>query len=235
MNRIGDALRDRRRLRHGTRPGFIESRAGPFARGLDLASRMPTPLVAIRCPTTVHRHLKAKKARNATSRSRPCRRSKHPDSTRRRSCAHRQSPVAQQRCRTSFEDRAKRPRRAMFRGVARRSRTVVKGRRRKRSRDGTVHEAADHGGAASRVRPRRMPSEPAVHLWLGASVSRTSSLFLLRPSTRPRPSRVRPRSPAPRGLFTPVLDVRSSFKPRRAPPPRSARSRRRASLRAAAA
>jgi len=120
---------------------------------------------------------------------------------------------------TSFEDRAKGPRGARFRVVARRSGTVVKGRRRKRSRDGTVHSAADPGSAASRVRPRRMPSEPPVHLLIGASVFRSSSLFLLRPSTRPRPSRVRAPIPAPRGLFTRALDVLDLL-----PPPRPASS-----------
>ena len=166
--------------------------------GVDLASRMPTSLVAGRCSYTVRRHLKAKKAGGATCRSGPCSGSQRPAPTRSRSCVRRASPVAQQRRRTSFEDRAK-CRGEQIRVVARRSRTVVKGRRRKRSRNGTVHSAADPGSAASPIRPRRMPSEPPVHLLIGASVFRSSSLFLLRPSTRPRPSRVRARRllPAP--------------------------------------
>ena len=44
--------------------------------------------------------------------------------------------------------------------VARRSRTVVKGRRGKRSRDGTPREAVDHGAAASRIQMRRAQRAP---------------------------------------------------------------------------
>src|SRR4030095_8683430 len=81
-----------------------------------------------------------------------------------RPVAHRTSPVAQQRCQDVVRSRFEEAAGSTSPVVARRSRTVVKGRRRKRSRNGTVHEAADHGSAASRFRPRRMPSEPPVQL-----------------------------------------------------------------------
>jgi len=50
-----------RRGHPGTQPRFIES--GPFAGRVDLASIPPTSLVRVRCPSTVRRHLKAKKAK----------------------------------------------------------------------------------------------------------------------------------------------------------------------------
>jgi len=95
-----------------TGPCFIES--GPFACRVDWVRRCPTWLVTGRYLITVRRHLNANKGRRAPFRSGPSRGSQRPDSTRCRPCAHRQSPVAQQRCRTSFEDVAKRPRGESF-------------------------------------------------------------------------------------------------------------------------
>ena len=182
---------------------FIES--GPFSCRDDLASIKPPSLVAERCSSTVRRQLEARKAARVPSRSGPCRSSQRPATTRVRSCARRQSPEAQQRRRTSFEDVAKRTR---GEPSCRRA-TVSSG---SEGRRGKRLEGRDRAfGGRPRICCESSPSPPNAEraprsylVW--ASVSRTSSLFPLRPSTRSRPSRVRRRFPAPRGLFTPALD-----------------------------
>jgi len=127
--------------------------------------------------------------------------------------ARRTSPVAQQRCqdvvRGRFEEAAGR----WFRVVARRSVTVMKGRRGKRSRDGTPREAVDHGTTAGRARMRRAQRAPRSTFGLGRACPVHRAFF----SSAPRPALARRafnHSPSPRGLFTPALDVRSSSKPR---------------------
>ena len=109
-----------------------------------------------------------------------------------------------------------------LRVVARRSRTVVKGRRGKRSKDGTPREAVDHRASSSRAPNAPNAASPPVHLGSGASVSRPSTFFPSALSTCSRPSRVRERSllpapsspafstPAPRRLPTRTVSVRRS-------------------------
>ena len=100
-----------------------------------------------------------------------------------------------------------------FAVVARRSRTVVKGQKRKRSKDGTPREAVDHGTTAGRARMRRAQRAPRSTFGLGRACPVHRAFF----SSAPRPALARRafnHSPSPRGLFTPALDVRSSSKPR---------------------
>src|SRR5258705_4956403 len=74
-----------------------------------------------------------------------------------------------------------------------------------------VRSATINGAPARPIRDRRTPSEPPVQLLVGASVSRSSSLFPLRPLDPPSPVARSRTKLSPRGLFTRVLDVRSSF------------------------
>ena len=86
-----------------------------------------------------------------------------------------------------------------FRVVARRSRTVMKGRRGKRSRDGTPREAVDHGAAASRARMRRAQRAPRPSLVWGERVPSIEP-FSPPPLDPPSPvarSTTNPRSPRP--------------------------------------
>ena len=117
-----------------------------------------------------------------------------------------------------------------LRGVARRTRAVLKGRRRKRSRDGTPREAVDHGTAASRIRMRRAQRAPRPSLVWGERVPSIEP-FSPPPLDPPAPVARSSTHPPPRGLFTPALDVRSSCQPRplrrahpAAPRPRNGRA-----------
>ena len=101
--------------------------------------------------------------------------------------------------RTSCEVDSMRPRGARSPVVARRSVSVVKGRRGKRSRDGTPREAVDHGTAASRARMRRAQRAPRPSLVWGERVPSIEP-FSPPPLDPPSPvarSRTNPRSPRP--------------------------------------
>ena len=74
-----------------------------------------------------------------------------------------------------------------IRVIARRSRTVVKGRRGKRSRDGTPREAIDHGAAASRNRMRRAQRAPRSTFGWGERVPSIEPFSP--PPSRPAPAR----------------------------------------------
>ena len=71
--------------------------------------------------------------------------------------------------------------------VARRSGTVVKGRRGKRSRDGTPREAVDHGAPASRARMRRAQRAPRSTFGWGERVPSLEPFSP--PPSRPAPAR----------------------------------------------
>jgi hypothetical protein len=115
--------------------------------------------------------------------------------------------------RTSCEVDSRRPRGATFPVVARRSRTVVKGRRGKRSKDGTPREAVDHRASSSRAPNAPNAASPPFIFGLGRArpVLRPFSPPPLDP---PPPVARSTTHPSPRALFTRVLDVRSSSKPR---------------------
>jgi hypothetical protein len=201
-----------RRGHRGTRPCFIGS--GPFACRLDGFRRSPISLVARRCSTTVRRHLEARKGRRALFCSGPSRGFQRPVSTRVRSCAHRQSPVAQQRRRTSFEDVAKRPRGERFVSPRDGQERWSKGGGEKGR--GTGPRAFGHqprSSCKSDPRPPNAERAPRSTFGWGERVP-SIDLFLLRPLDPPSPVARSSTPPSPRALFTPALDVRSSFKPR---------------------